>query len=317
MPDYTEQEEKDIVDAARTGSESALNQLARRYHKPLVGFVLSRIGCSREDAEDIAQDVWLKVFSDLHKSPAEGGYDAGKGAFYTFIINRYAKFHLLQYIERTRRRGTEAFGGDEDDSSHIDPQIADDQPTIDVVMVDEEDNALRASAIEECFRLTFRYGGYPHQVLAFGYSKLVYGQSTQREASGPVKRMPKRKREIEGDPKRVDNEHGGNPLTLVASSFWSDYSQVSGLDDSTLARMHTYLEPTRQRLILQLAELARDNKAFRDHHGALLRQVVGETHIRDYYGSRGLNAIADWCDKVQNRIREKLGIGRGAGGAEE
>ncbi len=302
-------DELGLIERARSGDGVAIDSLARRYHKPLLGFVLGRVNCAREDAEDLVQEVWARVFTELHKGVAEGGYDPGKGAFYTFVVNRYAKYFLMQYVERSRKRSMESFGSGEDEGeSHVDPQVAADCPDPEMMLVAEEEQTARSSLLEECFRLTFKYGGYPHQVLAFGFSKLVYGKSTKRDSEGASKASTKRRREVEGDPRRLDSERGAEPLTDLTDSFWDEYTRGSGLDATTQLRLESYLDPTRERLGLTVAEMARDNKTFRDHHAALAARIVGDTHLREYYGSRGVNAVTDWCDKVQNRVREKLGL---------
>ncbi len=298
-----------LVEQARQGSDEARSRIAQKYHHPLVGFVLGRYGCPRADAEDIVQDVWMQVFSEIGKSADEGGYDPNKGNFYTFVVNRHAKYLILRHRDRDRRSLTSPIQLNDDTSrGFVRPEYADPASDPEFIFVQEEDSFARTSAFAECFRLTFRYGGYPHQVLAFGYSKLIYGDSTQRAAAQKSGLNGGWSRAVEGDPKRLDAEHGEDTLHDLLERFWRDYSRMSMLDSQSLSRLQACLDPTRNRLRLLVKEMTKDNKTFQQHHASLLNHRVGATCLRDYFGSRGVNAVPDWCNKVQNRVREALGI---------
>jgi DNA-directed RNA polymerase specialized sigma24 family protein len=302
-------EDAEIVRRFRTGQNDDASALYAKYHRALTGYLLGRAAMAREDAEDIAQDIWLRALPDLVRPVSEGGYDPERGSFYTFLVHRYAKFAALQFVEAKRRRAELSLAGDgEGEDAGIATQLAsDDDPEL--VQILREELEERQAALCQCFRLTFLYGGFPHQVLAFGYSKLIYGQTTQRDRDVLLLEK-RRRREVEGDPKRLDAEHGSDPLHAVEAKFWDAFKRVSNLDDLTLRKLEACLDPMRQRLELTVAEMSQGNKIFLDHHAQLAGQKVGATAVRDYYGTRGLNAITDWCDKVQNRVRDRLGIGR-------
>lgn len=302
-------DDNEIITRIRSGETQWSNQLVQKYARALLGFLLGRAAMSREDAEDMAQDIWARALSDLHTTPDAGGYDPQRGSFYTYLIHRYAKFHVLQYLEAKRRRVALSYSATEDGSDPADqPFLADDNDP-ETLQLRREDMEERHDALCRCFRMTFLFGGYPHQVLAFAYSKLVYGKSTQRESDAGLLDH-RRKREVEGDPKRLDAEHGSEPLHKLFTHFWEAFQRISGMDSAQLQKFQAYLEPTRERMQLTVAAMSQGNKVFLDHHAHLADRVVGETNVRDYYGTRGLNAIPDWCDKVQNRVRERLGISR-------
>lgn len=300
-------DDAEIVQRIRAGDTNIAERLVAKYQRALVGFLLGRAAMPREDAEDMAQNIWLRAIPDLSRPVADGGYDAQRGSFYTFLIHRYAKFSVMQFIEAKRRKPQYSFSADDDDLSAADLPSGDDDP--EQYMLLREELEERHAALCQCFRMTFLYGGYPHQVLAFGYSKLIYGQLTQRERE-PVRKDVRRRREVEGDPKRLDAEHGSDTLDFVEQEFWNAFKRISNLNETTLQAIDLAMQPTRDRLKLTVAEMSRGNKAFLEHHSHLAEQRVGQTTVRDYYGARGLNAITDWCDKVQNRVRERLGLAR-------
>lgn len=54
-----------LVVRARSGDESAMEELFHRYRQPVFRFVYRMAG-NQDDAEDITQDVFVRVFEHLH-----------------------------------------------------------------------------------------------------------------------------------------------------------------------------------------------------------------------------------------------------------
>ncbi|MBI5058190.1 hypothetical protein HZB60_00235 [candidate division KSB1 bacterium] len=293
----------------RAGSQGAANRLINRYQKPLTGFVLGHCTCARDQAADLVQEIWIRTLPELTKPADAGGYDPAKGSFYTFLINRHARYLVLQFIDRTRRRPESVVASADDGAVESRSALTDEQDNAESLLIKREELRRRHDLLTECFRLTFLHGGYPHQVLAFGFSKLILGQSTRRDSVNSAAGA-KRRREIEGDPQRLDTERGGEDLKQLADAFWECFQRGSGLDQPALDRLAQAMQPTRNSLPLTVEQMAVGNRLFLDHHAAIAGRIVGQTALRDYYGARGLNAIADWCDKVQNRVRDRLGVGR-------
>jgi RNA polymerase sigma factor (sigma-70 family) len=87
---------------AAGGQPSALDDFARRYRPPVVAFLKGR-GLSLADAEDVAQEVFLRLLSrDLL---ARG--DASKGRFRNYLIG----ITLRVLSERRRHEGALKRGG--------------------------------------------------------------------------------------------------------------------------------------------------------------------------------------------------------------
>ncbi|MGZ5374794.1 MAG: RNA polymerase sigma factor, partial [Aeromicrobium sp.] len=60
----------DLVVAVRRGDESAFEELFRRYHGPIAGYV-GRMVRDKARAEDLAQDVFFSALRHLRATDAE------------------------------------------------------------------------------------------------------------------------------------------------------------------------------------------------------------------------------------------------------
>lgn len=63
---FREVEDRDLIAKARRGSVDAFNVLVSRWEKRIYNYLL-RLVRNREDALDLAQDVFLKAFQNLKK----------------------------------------------------------------------------------------------------------------------------------------------------------------------------------------------------------------------------------------------------------
>jgi hypothetical protein len=258
---------------AHNHCEESFEKSYEKYHKPLVGYILARISGELSDAEDLAQNVWIEALENINKTPDEGGFDpARKVSFYTYLINRYAKFFVLRYNTASFKK-----------------------PFYNAPARTNE-SFFRKSAYSELFRLTFLCGGYPHQQLVFGYSKHIYGKPSERG--------------IEGASAKVVKQKGDLQLNKLLESYWVEYKSLSSLGTDELEILSKHIDPVRLRCALTAKELFRRNKKLYDHLEPVWNQSVGSTSIKDYYSSRGAAAsISDWCYRVEERIRTVLGVG--------
>lgn len=123
-----------LVDAARAGDVRAFNTLVHRYRPRILALALHLTG-SAQDADDIAQDVFLKAFQRIREFE-------GRSAFFTWIY-RIGLNRSLQMLQQRRVR----LGVDFDD-----PRVAL------AVAVDAHDAPQRALELRET---------YAHLVYAF------------------------------------------------------------------------------------------------------------------------------------------------------
>jgi len=88
--------EQMLIDAAKDGRPEALEQLYLGNHGRIFNLAL-RYVCSREDAEDVVQDTFLKAFDRIRSFEAE--YGAGFAAW----INRICIHCAIDFL-RARKR---------------------------------------------------------------------------------------------------------------------------------------------------------------------------------------------------------------------
>jgi RNA polymerase sigma factor (sigma-70 family) len=74
---YTEEE---LVTSLQNGDQNALSFLYDNYSAALFGVII-RIVESQENAEDILQEVFVKIWKNI------SSYDSSKGKLYTWLIN--------------------------------------------------------------------------------------------------------------------------------------------------------------------------------------------------------------------------------------
>ncbi len=96
-------QEKDLyyIDKVLSGDTAAFTELVNR-HKAMVFTITNRILKSREDAEEIAQDVFLKVFQSLNKFKREA-------KFSTWVY----RIAFNTAVSKTRKKSLEVLAIDE------------------------------------------------------------------------------------------------------------------------------------------------------------------------------------------------------------
>jgi RNA polymerase sigma-70 factor (ECF subfamily) len=91
-----------LIDAAKKGCPKALDQLYLNHHSRIFNLAL-RYVCSREDAEDVVQETFLKAFGRIRS------YEAEYGAGFAAWINRiciHCAIDFLRARKRQRRAST-------------------------------------------------------------------------------------------------------------------------------------------------------------------------------------------------------------------
>jgi RNA polymerase sigma-70 factor (ECF subfamily) len=73
MPAPMNPDEKQLVAAARAGDEAAFNALMAAHGREIRSYLYRMTAC-REDAEDLAQVVWVRVFRNLSKFEARSSF---------------------------------------------------------------------------------------------------------------------------------------------------------------------------------------------------------------------------------------------------
>lgn len=124
-------EDRRLVDRARTGDVRAFEALVRRYERWVFTLALRMVG-DRADAEDLAQEIFLKAYRGL---PGFRG-----GSRFSTWLYAIASHHCLNHLAsrefRTRRAargGTPTGAHEEPPTSRLD-RVADEAPGPDAVL---------------------------------------------------------------------------------------------------------------------------------------------------------------------------------------
>ena len=89
------EQDQELLDRCLAGEDSAWEALLRDYTRKIYNLCYRFTG-RVEEAEDVTQEVFLKVFQTLKS------YDAAQGSFSTWL-NRVARNHLVDHYRRTRK----------------------------------------------------------------------------------------------------------------------------------------------------------------------------------------------------------------------
>lgn len=314
-----------LASRIRDGME-AFERLTRALLDPFKAHLRVRLGGGPTDADDVAQAVWTALWRSLAFS-AE--YQADKGRLYTYLLSFLARRAVARAFEKSRREsdlkqrvrvalglssGGESGGAwDAEEATegtqpmkpapHHLPAAEVQGPDAEWVAIEEQQERLAAE--EELMCLLFRHGGYPHEVLTFGFAKVVSGQPSPRG--------------IESDLQAVDRCYGAQPMAPLPDIIAERFAEQSGFSETALRRVFDGLTPLRENLRLPFRQLAesrkpRDIRSLNRGPVWLLDQITGDSAIRDYAAATGrptTEAMTMWCDTLGRRLRALLGVGKG------
>jgi RNA polymerase sigma-70 factor (ECF subfamily) len=88
-------QDSELLKRCLAGDDSAWEALLRVYTRKIYNFCYRFTGRS-DEAEDVAQEVFIKVFQTLRS------YDAAQGSFSTWL-HRVARNHLVDHYRRTKK----------------------------------------------------------------------------------------------------------------------------------------------------------------------------------------------------------------------
>jgi RNA polymerase sigma-70 factor (ECF subfamily) len=144
MPDF---DERSVVDAARAGDQHAVGLLYDAYVTRVYRFAYGRLG-SREDAEDVTAEVFIKVVDGLHRFAWRENVPFGAWLF------RIARNEVVSHLRKARARPLT-------------------RPIDDALPLAEEDTAsdesARADAIREIKRVTAELSPAQREVIEFRF----------------------------------------------------------------------------------------------------------------------------------------------------
>ena len=88
-------QDQDLLKRCLAGDDSAWEVLLRGHTRKIYNLCYRFTGRSQE-AEDLTQEIFIKVFQTLRS------FDAAQGTFWTWL-NRVARNHLVDHYRRTKR----------------------------------------------------------------------------------------------------------------------------------------------------------------------------------------------------------------------
>jgi len=306
----SKEEETALVHAARAGNRGAINRLVRSFNHVLVGYMLRNVWWMQpDDAEDLAQETWKEVLTKIGIPENQGGYSCEKGRFFTWIKNYILDFKIKRHAAQRMRYPTAQPSCHEEGEDWISRLPDPDRtfiPDVNLEIRDElqlEIERLKRIhlAYIELLRILFRCGGYPHQQLAYAFSKLVFGRESDRGT--------------EGSPQRLNREYGTIPLEQLIDLFWKSYCATSNIPEDILNGSDRLLEPTKCRLEYNIATLFLLDRASRDRFAHIGAQKTGATTLCDFWEKHKngfTSAVPDWCYKVRMRIQRSMKVPRDA-----
>jgi RNA polymerase sigma-70 factor (ECF subfamily) len=108
--------DKEILDLFQipTKSEQAFNLLLKRYQQKLY-FLVRRMVLSHDDADDIMQNVWIKIWKNLANFKQES-------QLYTWLY-RIASNETFTFLEEKKKKATTRFESHNDENEIFDSSI--------------------------------------------------------------------------------------------------------------------------------------------------------------------------------------------------
>lgn len=282
------------VAAARGGDASAYAWLQERFHRPLVGLVVLKTGWEHRHADQAVRGNWVERRPDILRPPASGGYDPeGSLLFHSYIWKHCIAWSTL-YEAGDRHPPTVPLGTGAGEERDLPDEV---QPLPDAAELEREHARTLSEAMHLLLEWLFRpETGYPHQQLAFGFAKLIYGEPSPRG--------------LEGDPGRTVSAHGSTRLAGLTGEFGRAYADLFRFCPLDRERVERALDPLRNRLPWRVSELAAGDRESAAQWAGFSRRRVGKTALRDYFGAwhgDGIKAVTNWANRVKSRIERALG----------
>ncbi len=241
------------------------------YSKPLRGYLKSyRI--QEADIDDLTSEIWTQIIEK------QSEYDSDKAGFYTWLMT-LARFKVLEYFKKQKRRPVSI---EPDEGRKIKPAS---KGFNDII----QEAKHKLWAYNELFRLTFLCGGYPHEQLAFGFSKLILGTVGERGVEG---------RAIE-----AQNAYGKIKIENAIERFAIEYTEKSHCEDD---HVDIAMFPVRNRSEMAVGQLIKKPE---EYIQGILQRYVKETALNDYINpesERKNHPFTDWSNRVPNNIRRIL-----------
>lgn len=250
--------------AAESRSNSTLDPIYTRLHEQfadnLLGFVRPKVR-SDDAAHEVCQQTWAHIWQILPT------YNPLRASFERFVKHWAHRFLQRHYDQRKT----------------VSLEIA--APEIGADLGWNERTLRRVSAAEEyeqLLRVTFGSASPPHQLLAFGFCKL-----------------------LEWKPAELVAERSDDPLRALERELARTYGGFLAESGGPSPAVSESFERLRLAMDQRFEVAVQDPKTLATHP-ALHASIVGETAFRDYYTGKPTDNITQWWDAVKRRALAEL-----------
>jgi len=289
-PGLIPQTEERLIQRAEKGDRAAFNELHARYQKEIYGFIRARTN-NEADAKDIAQETWIEAWKRMK------AYDPTRGTFRAFV-KYWASIMLLRYYDA---RGQEhkvytLFS----ELAHRFPNLEKEHSLEDIVerlRVKDAKSQIPQEAFRELLCKTFGGSSPPHQLIVFGFSKLVSLESGPPETP-PLTAGARIRSTDRAEAQRIVAELSDIPLRDLAARLEERYVEESQLPQSVVRRC---FKPLHEAMNRRFCEVVTDPNT-RRIYPHLRDRIVGDTTLRDYYRGNPKDNITQWWYAVQRRV---------------
>ncbi|MEI8348870.1 MAG: hypothetical protein WCI77_01850 [Candidatus Omnitrophota bacterium] len=261
------QEISELISEASKGNKEAYEKLCQKYKQTIKGYISSRCFFRDDAVAVIEQDTWVAVWEKIST------YKSEKASFYTFVCF-WADIMVKRYFSKRKEIPISALIPEDSEATAQD--IMDKLSFATQIFPCEEFLA----KCEQFLKLTFSKGGPPHQLISFGFNKLLRGWGPQEivEKLSPVL------------------------LEKLAGQLILSYQEESCLADYIV---EDCFSPLKGKLVEKVKDVLKDQIS-RDTYVQLLEKKAAETFLENYYGKDPEHNISDWSNKVSKRVARLL-----------
>lgn len=100
-----------IIEQIKQGDGQAFEQMYDSYSSALFGVCLKIVN-DQEQAEDVLQDSFVKIWKNIHS------YESSKGTFFTWMLN-IARNSAIDKLRQMKKKGTSAIQNEMNDVSNM------------------------------------------------------------------------------------------------------------------------------------------------------------------------------------------------------
>ncbi len=114
----------DTVLEASRGDQNASRSIVEAMHRPIIATIYRFLGTRyRHEVEDIAQDIFLKIFRSIER------FDPDRGVKFTTWVYTFVRNHCFDVLKKRRLATTSLHAVRDDDSDRDMPDERELQPT--------------------------------------------------------------------------------------------------------------------------------------------------------------------------------------------